>query len=163
MEPTHEPESHARDEGRRIRIGGDLLLVKALTGMGDGVAVLETVAAPGEPAPLDHVHRSYDEVFYVIEGQFEFRLGDRLTTVGPGGVATAPRGCAHTFKNCGNSEGRVLIVAAPGRAAQMLEDIGAMLAEPGPLPPEGLARVYEGHDTLLVPPLLSAGNGPAAS
>jgi hypothetical protein len=102
-------------------------------------------------------------VFYVIEGQFEFRLGDRLTTVGPGGVATAPRGCAHTFKNCGNSEGRVLIVAAPGRAAQMLEDIGAMLAEPGPLPPEGLARVYEGHDTLLVPPLLSADNGPAAS
>jgi hypothetical protein len=52
MEPTHEPESHARDEGRRIRIGGDLLLVKALTGMGDGVAVLETVAAPASPRRL---------------------------------------------------------------------------------------------------------------
>ena len=163
MEPTREPESYARDEGRRIHIGGDVLLVKALTGMGDGVAVLETVAAPGDPAPLDHVHRSYDEVFYVIEGQFEFRVGDRLARVGAGGVVTAPRGSAHTFKNCGDSDGRVLIVAAPGRAAQMLEDIGGMLAEPGPLPPDGLVRVYEGHDTVLVPPLQPTAGPPAAN
>ena len=116
-------------------------------------SVLETVAAPGEPAPLDHVHRSYDEAFYVIDGEFEFRVGDRVVRAGPGAVVSVPRGSAHTFKNCGDANGRVLILAAPGRAAQMLEDIGAMVGSPGPLPPDALARVYDRHDTVLVPPL----------
>lgn len=153
MEPSLEPEWHARGEGRPIRIGTDVLLVKALTGLGEGLAVLETSAGPGEPAPLDHVHRSYDEVFYVAEGEFEFRVGDGRVRVGAGGVVTVPRGTAHTFKNCGNSVGRVLIITAPGRAAEMLEDIGALVATPGPLPPDALAHLYQDHDTVLVPPL----------
>lgn len=130
-----------------------MLLVKALTGLEDGLAVLETVAAPGAPAPLDHVHRSFDEVFYIIDGEFEFRVGDRVVRAGPGAVVSVPRGSANTFKNCGDANGRVLILAAPGRAAQMLEDIGTMVGSPGPLPPDALARVYVRHDTVLVPPL----------
>jgi uncharacterized cupin superfamily protein len=62
---------------------------KALTGITDGVTVLETVAKPGEPAPLDHVHHSYDEVFYVVEGEFEFRVGDRRLRAPAGSVVTA--------------------------------------------------------------------------
>jgi mannose-6-phosphate isomerase-like protein (cupin superfamily) len=153
MEPELIAELRAAEEGRPIRIGRDVLLVKALTGLDDGLAVLETVAAPGEPAPLDHIHRSYDEVFYVVDGEFEFRVGDRVVRAGPGAVVSVPRGNAHTFKNCGDADGRVLILAAPGGAAQMLEDIGAMVASPGPLPTDALARVYDSHDTVLVPPL----------
>jgi uncharacterized cupin superfamily protein len=153
MDASHDPELHAPGAGRPIHIAGDVLWVKALTGITDGVAVLETVAAPGEPAPLDHVHRSYDEAFFVIEGEFEFRVGDQRKRVRAGDVVTAPRGSPHTFKNSGDADGRVLIIAAPGRAAQMLEDIGTMVSAPGPLPPDGLVRVYDGHDTVLVPPL----------
>lgn len=76
MEPTTQPELLTPEVGRSIRIGLDVLLVKALTGIADGVPVLETVAKPGEPAPLDHVHHSHDGVFYVAEGEFEFRVGD---------------------------------------------------------------------------------------
>lgn len=157
MEPEHHGDVCAAEEGRPIRIGGDVLLVKALTGTDDGVAVIETVAAPGEPAPLDHVHRSYDEVFYVIDGDFQFRIDDRLVRGGPGAVVSVPRGSAHTFRNCGGTDGRVLIVAAPGRVAQMLEDIGAMFASPGPLAPHALGDVYAAHDTVLVPPLPPGG------
>ena len=156
MEPSHEPEVLGPDTGRPIRIAGDTLWVKAMTGTTDGVAVLETVAAPGEPAPLDHVHQSYDEVFFVIEGEFEFRVGDELRRAREGDVVTAPRGSAHTFRNVGDNDGRVLIVAAPGRAAQMLEDIGTMIAADGPIPSDGLRRVYDDHDTILVPPLTSS-------
>lgn len=148
-----EPECHAREEGRLLRIGGDVLLVKAMTGIGDGVAVLEASAGPGEPAPLDHVHGSYDEVFYVIEGEFLFRVGDRHVRADTGSVVTVPRGSPHTFRNCGSSGGRVLIIAAPGRAAQMLEDIGAIVALPSPLPSDWLTNVYRAHDTFLVPSL----------
>lgn len=155
MEPVHDPQMFEADKGRPVRIGGDVLYVKALTGTADGVAVLESVAAPGGPAPLDHVHRSYDEIFYVVEGAFQFRVGDRFVHAGPGSVVSAPRGTAHTFKNVGDRDGRVLIIAAPGRAVQMLEDIGNLVATPGDLPPDGLARVYDNHDTVLVPPLPS--------
>ena len=153
MEPTTRPELLTPVDGRPIRIGRDVLLVKALTGVADGLTVLETVAKPGEPAPLDHVHHSYDEVFYVVEGEFEFRVGDERVRARKGSVVTAPRGSPHTFKNCGDHDGRVLIVGAPGRAALMLEDIGAMVAGTGPVPADGLAGVYGRHDTTLVPPL----------
>ena len=153
MEPRTQPELLGSDDGRPIRIGRDVLLVKALTGIADGVTVLETVAKPGEPAPLDHVHHSYDEVFYVVEGEFEFRVGDGLVRARKGSVVTAPRGSPHTFKNCGDYDGRVLIVGAPGRAALMLEDIGAVVAGTGTVPADGLAGVYGRHDTTLVPPL----------
>lgn len=153
MEPTREPELVGSAAGRAIRIGGDVLLVKALTGIGDGVTVLETVAKPGEPAPLDHVHRSYDEVFYVLDGEFEFRIDERQVRAGAGSVVTAPRGVAHTFRNCGESNGRVLIIAAPGRAALMLEDIGAMVAGAADAPATDLPGVYAHHDTTLIPPL----------
>lgn len=148
-----EPELIVSVEGRAIRIGGDVLLVKALTGIGDGVTVVETVAKPGEPAPLDHVHGSYDEVFYILDGEFEFRINQRRVRAGAGSVVTAPRGAAHTFKNCGESDGRILIVAAPGRAALMLEDIGAMFAGAPEAPATDLDGVYALHDTTLVPPL----------
>ena len=49
MEPELGAQVRSAEEGRPIRIGGDVLLVKALTGLEDGLAVLETVAAPGEP------------------------------------------------------------------------------------------------------------------
>jgi mannose-6-phosphate isomerase-like protein (cupin superfamily) len=153
MDPKHDPEVHGVGAGHQIRIGTDVLFVKALTGIDDGVAVLETVAAPGGPAPLDHVHRTYDEVFYVVDGAFQFRVGDELVDADPGSVISVPRGSAHTFKNIGQNDGRIVIVTAPGRAAHMLEDIGAMLASPGPLPLEALVEVYAQHDTILVPPL----------
>jgi uncharacterized cupin superfamily protein len=157
MEPERVPGLILAGKGRPLRIGNDLLLVKALTGLDDGVAVLETIAEPGGPAPLDHVHHTYDEVFYVLEGEFLFRLDDHLVRAGPGAVVSVPRGTPHTFKNCGETNGRILIIGAPGRAAQMLADIGTMVASPGPLPPDALERLYAGHDTVLVPPLLAEG------
>lgn len=63
-----------------------------MTGVSDDVVLLDTVAAPGEPAPLDHVHNSYDEIFYIIDGEFEFRLDGRIETVEPrSGRDRAPR------------------------------------------------------------------------
>ncbi len=121
---------------------------------GGSAGKLDACLWRSDPATYDYLFEN-DEAFYVVEGDFEFRVGDRVVRVGPGAVVSVPRGNAHTFKNCGDADGRVLILATPGRAAQMLEDIGAMVASPGPLPTDALARVYDSHDTVLVPPLSS--------
>lgn len=102
-------------------------------------------------------------MFYVVEGEFDFRIGNRRVHAHAGSVVTAPRGTPHTFKNCSDGDGRVLIVGAPGRAALMLEEIGAMVAGAGPSPQDGLAGVYNRHDTTLVPPLAAEDDEPHIS
>ncbi len=141
------------EPGGSIRIGTDVLHVRARTGTHDGVVVLETEVEPGGPAPLDHVHEHYDEVFHVVDGSFQFRVGDEVVRADNGAVVTVPRGTAHTFKNCGETSGRVLIIGAPGRVADMLEQIGALVTEGGVVAGSALAEVYDRHHTRLVAPL----------
>ena len=42
---------------------------------GGKVAAFEEVVPPGGGTPL-HIHRTSDEVIYVVSGEFAFQLGD---------------------------------------------------------------------------------------
>ena len=42
---------------------------------GGNIAVFEEVVPPGGGTPL-HIHRTSDEVIYVVSGEFAFRLGE---------------------------------------------------------------------------------------
>jgi uncharacterized cupin superfamily protein len=142
------------NEGRVLRIGPTETLIKALTGVDDGLGVLESTPGPGHPAPRDHVHRTYDEVFYVLEGRFEFRLGAQVVRAEAGSTVVVPRGTAHTYKNCGERAGRILIIVSPGAGAQMLEDIARVFAaSDGPPDRQKVDEVFAKHDTELVPAL----------
>lgn len=44
------------------------------------IAVLEEIVPPGMGTPL-HLHRTSDEVIYVLSGQFSVRLGEKTQTV----------------------------------------------------------------------------------
>lgn len=77
--------------------------------------------APGVTAP-DHSHPG-EEVIYVVEGTFEYRVAGRPVTVGPGGVLFIPAGVIHSARNLGSGnavelatyiveKGRPLIVPA---------------------------------------------------
>ena len=68
---------------------------------------------PGGGPPL-HTHDSEDELFVVLEGEFTFAIGGRVTKAGPGGSAVAPRGVAHCFKNCSEARARLLVAFTPG-------------------------------------------------
>jgi quercetin dioxygenase-like cupin family protein len=46
-------------------------------------SILEQEIPAGKGPPL-HVHRHETEVFYVISGEFEFRIGDDVLVGGPG-------------------------------------------------------------------------------
>ena len=42
-----------------------------------------------------HAHEHSDELFYVIEGQFDIELGDGLIPLGPGDLLIIPKGTRH--------------------------------------------------------------------
>ena len=61
-------------------------------------ALLEQGIPPGKGPPL-HVHRHEIEIFYVVDGDFEFQIGSDVITGGPGTNAVCPRDIPHTFRN----------------------------------------------------------------
>jgi quercetin dioxygenase-like cupin family protein len=86
----------------------------------------ESVMAFEETAPAGtdttyHLHYDSDELIYVLSGEFTFKIGDRVTTGGPGTCAFIPRGVAHAWKNTGAEPGRALFLYTPGGAGRMFE------------------------------------------
>jgi quercetin dioxygenase-like cupin family protein len=76
-------------------------------------SILEQEIPAGKGPPL-HVHRHETEVFYVISGEFEFRIGDDVLVGGPGTNAVCPRDIPHTFRNVGPDSARLHLTVIPG-------------------------------------------------
>ena len=87
----------------------------------------ESVMAFEETAPAGtdttfHLHHDSDELIYVLNGEFTFKIGDEITTGGPGACAFIPRGVAHAWKNTGAEPGRALFLYTPGGAGRVFEE-----------------------------------------
>ena len=69
--------------------------------------------APHTEGPEPHVHRSEDDAFYVLGGEFAFLLGEETLIAGPGTFVLVPPGVRHTFANRSDRPARMLNVHAP--------------------------------------------------
>lgn len=76
------------------------------------VTVLELAVESGH-GPGVHLHTREHELWYVLEGEFRFLLGDSLVQEPAGGLAFGPRGTPHTFQNTGAGTGRLLVITGP--------------------------------------------------
>ena len=100
-------------EGRTIP-GTDAMTLKATGGQtGGSIGVLEATSSPGYGTPRD-IHRGHDELFYVLEGEFLFLVGERQVSGSPGTFVFVPRGTVHAAKVVGTEPGKVLIAYVPG-------------------------------------------------
>jgi quercetin dioxygenase-like cupin family protein len=111
--------------GRRFRVGPNELTVKAGAGSGHTlVGVFESSLPPGGGFPLAHIHDEYEEIFYVLDGEIEYRIGDAWTTAGAGSTICVPSGVVHAFRNASARSARHLVVHAPAVALTMIEELG---------------------------------------
>jgi mannose-6-phosphate isomerase-like protein (cupin superfamily) len=98
-------------DGERLTFSGAEVLVKASAETtGGAFGIVEEVA------PLDtplHVHTHEDELFYVVEGEHVFRVGDEEFAVGPGATVFAPRGVPHSHRRVVPRTGRFLTLVSP--------------------------------------------------
>jgi mannose-6-phosphate isomerase-like protein (cupin superfamily) len=85
-------------------------------------------SAPGTPL---HLHRSTDEAFYVLEGTFGFRVGDRTFEAPAATFAFVPRGVEHAFWNSGATEARLLSSVWPPGFEGYFEELAEGLAAVG--------------------------------
>jgi quercetin dioxygenase-like cupin family protein len=94
------------------------------TEKGNGYAVFEENVPPlGGPPPHRHPD---EEIFYVLEGKFEFILNDMENPfqVLPGSVVHVPSNAIHTFKNVGGTPGKMVVLLKPGDLLDYFRAIG---------------------------------------
>jgi mannose-6-phosphate isomerase-like protein (cupin superfamily) len=76
-----------------------------------------------------HRHRSYEEAFYVLEGEFTYRLGEREVTASAGTCVFIPARVVHGFKSTGPGPARHLVIHAPVQALAMIEELSQASVE----------------------------------
>ena len=89
------------------------------------IGLLEATTPPGAGPPR-HIHRSSDELFYVLAGRFLFLVGERLTEGSPGTLVFIPRGTVHAVKVIGSEPGKVLAAYVPGGPEWAFEEPGRL-------------------------------------
>jgi mannose-6-phosphate isomerase-like protein (cupin superfamily) len=127
------------DGGERVHFSGaDFVIRASAETTGGAFSITEEIE------PLDtllHVHEREDELFYVIEGEHIFQVGDDELAVGPGGLAFAPRGIPHAQKRKVPRTGRTTMVSPAGFEG-FFRKLSAAEAD-GSIGPEVYARVLE--------------------
>lgn len=129
------------DEGERLTFAGVTILVRVTSKASGGAFSLFEEVPPLLDTPL-HVHSEEDELFYVLEGQHVYRVGDEEYAVGPGGLVFAPRGIPHSQRRVVSGEGRQLVVTTPGGFEGFFRELSAA-EEAGTIGPDAYAAASE--------------------
>ena len=142
-----EAEILAPGEGRSVVLPGATLVVKALSGLGVcDFLVAEFTAEAGFTGPGPHVHRVHEELFSILEGEFDFFVEDQTVRLGAGAFVTVPPGVLHDFRNPGERPARWLGIAAPGGLERYFTEVHD-LAVSGRLTAASLRALRLRYDT----------------
>ena len=100
----------------------ELLITSEQTNGGFSIG-RQTCKPGGGPPPHMHLHE--DEVFSVINGRFEIYNGETSTwtEIPENGLAYAPRGGVHCFRNCGDTHGTIQFICSGSQFDIFLEGL----------------------------------------
>jgi mannose-6-phosphate isomerase-like protein (cupin superfamily) len=140
---TDPPASLSLDanEGERLVFGPVTILMRATAQTTGGTLSLFEEVPPLADTPR-HVHTHEDELFYVLEGEHVFVVGDKEHRLGPGGMVFAPRGIPHEQRRVVPRKGRLLIMTTPAGFEGFFRALAAA-QEAGTLGPEAYAEASE--------------------
>ena len=112
----------------------EMLVTEDMT-QGASATLLETSPPGGGPPP--HQHQNEDETFFVVEGEYELLMDGAWIRASRGDAFYRARGTLHGFRNCGATDGKMLIVVQPGRFQSYLEEISPLSV------PQDLGKLIE--------------------
>lgn len=105
---------------------GDIFYTKVSTADSDGSVYVFESTREKEGGPSLHLHYEQDEYWYVLKGEFLFKVGDETFTAKAGDSIFGPRNVPHAFAKVGQGEARLLMFFQPaGKMEQMFKDISA--------------------------------------
>jgi mannose-6-phosphate isomerase-like protein (cupin superfamily) len=147
-----------RPAAERFQLGTDEITVLATSAQtrGDLFAV-EVRMPPGGGPPVIHQHNP-SEIYYVLEGEFTFYLGDtdstpRQVTAGPGDVVPLPGGTPHTVRNHSDKDAVAFVVHTPGQVMEGFSRAAAAIATGGGPSIEDVLSLAERHGIEMLGPI----------
>ncbi|MDP9367651.1 MAG: cupin domain-containing protein [Chloroflexota bacterium] len=150
--PGHgQPVVLAPGEGRTIPLGeAGIVTLKAVSaGTGGTLSAYEFVAPPATAGPPLHLHRGWDEAFYVLEGEMTFLIDGQTSTAPAGSFVFVPRGILHTFWNESAAPARQLTVFTPAGIEEYFEEVTQVMTAGGEDTLEAAMTLMEKHDMVL--------------
>ncbi|AFK02100.1 Cupin 2 conserved barrel domain protein [Emticicia oligotrophica DSM 17448] len=99
--------------------------------------------------PQLHVHFDQDEIFYVVEGEYLFQVGDERSTLKAGDTIFLPRAVPHTWLQL-TDKGKLVYFLQP--AGKMEEFFKKMNELQGPPTPELVQQIHQAHGMKVVGP-----------
>lgn len=132
--------------GYRNYNGGYFKILMSAKDSGGAMGIIDITLPKGVEPPL-HVHKNEDEIFYLLEGNIKFQIGERVIEAKPGDAVFAPRMVPHHFV-IEDQQARFLNIMTPGN----LLDYFTEFSEPsqqelkvklpqGPPPAEAIAHM----------------------
>jgi DNA-binding transcriptional MerR regulator/quercetin dioxygenase-like cupin family protein len=109
--------------GENITLGGEPNDCKvSAQDTGGAMCVFEFTGGSGGPR---HLHYDQDEWIYVLEGEFEFRVGEKQFRASAGESVFLPRKVPHLWGCANGKPGRILDVYQPaGKMEEFFREIG---------------------------------------
>ena len=115
---------------------------------GESIMLFEETV-PAGTGSTHHLHHDSDEVVWVLEGEFTFKIGDEVFCGGPGTCAFLPRNVPHAWKSNGPGTGRAVFLYTPGHAGRYVEE---RFERGQPLSDAERARALERHRWEVIGP-----------
>ncbi|WP_161631677.1 cupin domain-containing protein [Pseudonocardia asaccharolytica] len=121
---------------------------------------------PADFGPPRHIHHRSDELFYVLDGEFQFLVGEQLTRATAGSFVFVPRRTIHATKIAGPGAGKAIVVFVPGGEKRAFDEFVALAAaqsvsrtsaatrrkpSPASMAPSSSARRFDPATSVLPP------------
>jgi len=141
----------AAGEGRVFSLGdaGEAILKVVSDESAGTMSAYEFVIPAATAGPPLHLHRNWDEAFYVLEGEMTFLIDGRTSMAAAGSFVFIPRGIEHTFWNESSAPAKQLTVFTPAGIEAYFEDVTRVMAAAGDDTIEAVTALMETHDMVV--------------
>lgn len=140
------------DSPRSVTVFGGIQIVYRAVGEDtDGVySLFEVTMQPGQ-GPPPHVHSQEDESWYVLNGTFNFQIGEQSFAATPGWFGLGPRDIPHGIKAAGTSPARMLMIVTPAGFERFFDELAELTASP-PFDFDLVRALFEKYGMQIIEP-----------
>ncbi len=115
-------------------LGGQARILLPGAATGKALALME-FSDPAGHAPPQHTHQNEEELWFVLDGEVTFFVGDQRHDLVAGQVAYGPRGVPHSYLVRSGEGARLAVAFSPASIEEFFKASGTPVAEAGELPP----------------------------
>jgi quercetin dioxygenase-like cupin family protein len=133
-------------EGKEVMLAGQPMVFLVTGEDTKHTSMFDWTLPPGFSTGL-HVHRVQEETFYVLEGECEWQIGDRLIRAKVGTYVFIPPGVTHNIGNASGKPARMIMTVSPPGHEHYFEELVTVVAKHSPPDANAIAELRSRYDT----------------